>query len=443
MKRVLRSLTWLITVIIVLSACSSGTGNSGASPSGTNDSEASPTGTVQEEAKNVKLTFSFWGNDNHKQTLTDIAAKFTEQNPGITVEFMNIPFNDYQQKLSIMLASRTAPDLGWLSDTMIPQFLESGQLLDVSAVKEDASYNFDDLFPATLEPLTKDGQLHGIPFSTPPTMIFYNKTLFQQKGLKTPTELYKEGNWTYEEMRKAALALTDPAQGIYGVKLVREWKTWSSAVYSIVRAYGANVLSKDGTMFELNSPEGRQAIQLYYDMIFKDEVHPKPGDQLTFESGKLAMFRDVYSSVTNARAITDFEWDVAPMPSGPNGSGNWIGFAGYTVFKDTKHPEEAMAFLKFVSNEQSMSSTSKFFVPSRKSVLQSDAFMKAGELPTQEGIQTAVLDQMGTVEGLPLHKNWQKIDTKMQTLFDYLYTQSASVEDVLASMEEEVTPLLE
>lgn len=432
MKKTLQTAAWLIAVMLVFTACSSGANNPG----------ASPTSSGSEANKDVKLTFSIWGNDNHKQTLTEIAAEFTEQNPGVTVEIMTIPFNDYQQKLSIMLASRTAPDIGWLSDTMIPQFLDSGQLLDVSAIKDDASYDFGDLFPATLEALTMDGSLYGIPFSTPPSMIFYNKTLFKQKGLKTPTELYKEGNWTYEEMIKAAKALTDPSQGIYGVKLTREWKTWSSAVYSLVRAYGSRVLSEDGMKFELNTPEGQQAIQLYYDLIFKDQVHPKPGDQLTFDSGKLAMFRDVYSSVTSARAIKDFEWDVAPMPKGPAGSGNWIGFAGYTVFKDTKHPEEAVAFLKFVSNKQSMSSTSKYFVPSRKSVLQSDAFMKAGDLPTQEGIQTAVLEQMSTVEGLPLHKNWQQIDTKMQTLFDYLYTQSASVPEVLADMEAEVTPLL-
>lgn len=427
----------LLAILLALSACASGNEETQPSSTKANKSE----GTAADK-KDVKLKFSFWGNDDHKKTLEGIAAKFTESNPGITVEFMTIPFNDYQQKLSVMLASRTGPDLAWLSDTMIPQFIESGQLLDVGSVRDDPEYKFDDLFPATLQPLTKEGKLYGIPFSTPPTMIFYNKTLFEKKGLKTPTELYKEGNWTYEEMLKAAKALTDPSQGVFGIKLVREWKTWSSAVYSLIRAYGASVLSQDGTAFELNTPEGEQALQFYYDLIFKEQVHPKPGDQLTFDSGKLAMYRDVYSSVTKARAIKDFEWDVAPMPEGPAGSGNWIGFAGYVAFKDTAHPEEVKRFMKFVSNEQSMAATSAFFVPSRKSVLQSDAFMKAGERPSQEGIQTAVLDQMATTEGLPLHTNWQQIDTKMQALFDYLYTQSSTVKEVLGKMETEVTPLL-
>lgn len=440
MKHGWKTIALAAVLLPALAACSSSTGSA---PAG--GQQAPKTAEPNEPAKpaeDVKLTFSIWGNDDHKKTIEEIAAKYKTIRPNVTVEVMTIPFNDYQQKLSIMMSSRTAPDIGWLSDTMIPQFLQSGQLADVSSIRSDPAYAFDDMFPSTLAPLTKDGKLYGVPFSTPPSMIFYNKTLFDQKGLKTPAELYKEGRWTYDEMLKAAKAISDPAKGVYGVKLVREWKSWSSTLYSLVKAYGGDVLSKDGTKFLLNSPEGEKAVQLYYDMMFRDGVHPKPGDQTTFESGKLGMFRDVYSSVTKARAIKDFEWDIAPMPKGPNGAGAWVGFAGYAVFQGGKHPKEATEFLKFVSSKESMAATSKYFVPSRKSALESDAFQNAGDRPTKEGIRIAVLEQMNAAEGLPLHKNWQQIDTKVQTHLDYLYTQSASVKEVLQKMEQDVTPLL-
>src|SRR5690606_17985366 len=104
-----------------------------------------------------------------------------------------------------------------------------------------------------------------------------------------------------------------------------------------------------------------------------------------------------------ARAIEDFEWDIAPMPAGTHGRGTSMGFAGYSVF-DTDHPEEAMELLKFLTNESSMAVTSQFFVPSRKSILESDIFINADELPSAESIQIAILDQMGEARIAPGHQ---------------------------------------
>jgi len=441
MRKIWLSLLAVVMSLSVLAACAS----NGAAPSATEEGA----GTAAQESEKPKdskepvtLQFSIWGNDSHKAMYEELVAKFKETHEHIDVEIITIPFADYQQKMSIMLASKTAPDVGWLAERMIPQFLESGQLVDIaSSVKTDAAYAFDDVFPSTLDIFTKGDALYGIPFSTPPILIYFNKKLFEEKGLKTPTELYAEGKWNYEEFLKAAKAISDPSKGIYGVKLIREWKNWSDALLPLFWSHGADVFSPDGTAFALHSPEGKAALQIYEDMIFKDQVHPKPGDEITFDTGKLGMFTDRYSYVSKARAIQDFEWDIAPMPEGTHGRGTSLGYAGYSVFQ-TEHPEEAIEFLKFVTNAESMGVTSQFFVPSRKSVLESDVFLKAAPLPTPESIQVAVLDQMGDARIAPGHKNWQQIDVKMQTLMDLLYTQSESVESILQRMESDIGALL-
>lgn len=78
-------------------------------------------------------------------------------------------------------------------------------------------------------------------------LIYYNKDLFLEKGLKTPTELYKEGNWNYEEFLKAARSLTDSQQGIYGVKLVRDWNNWSDALLPLFWSHGAELFDSSAT----------------------------------------------------------------------------------------------------------------------------------------------------------------------------------------------------
>jgi multiple sugar transport system substrate-binding protein len=448
-KKALLLLVSIVFVISIAVGCASNNTSTATpnSDSGSNSNvkETPAEGSIKEtksEKKPVKLKFSIWGNDAHKAMYEELVAEFKQTNSHIDVEIITIPFADYQQKLSIMLASKTAPDIGWLAERMIPQFLESNQLVDIAAsVKGDPEYQFADVYPSTLDIFTKGDKLYGIPFSTPPILIYYNKSLFEEKGLKTPTQLYTEGNWTYEEFLKAAKEISNPAQGIYGVKLVREWKNWSDALLPLFWAHGAEVFNAEGTAFTLHSPEGIKALGIYNDMLFKDQVHPKPGDEITFDTGKLGMFTDRYSYVSKARAITDFEWDIVPMPAGTHGRGTSLGYAGYSVF-ETEHPEEAMAFLKFVTNAKSMGITSQYFVPSRKSVLESDVFLSAAPLPTPESIQLAVLDQMGDARIAPGHANWQQIDVKIQTLMDYLYTRSNTVEEVLKSMEEQVNPLM-
>jgi multiple sugar transport system substrate-binding protein len=393
--------------------------------------------------KSFTLKFSVWGNEDRVDMYKEMVAKFKEKHPYIEIEILFIPFNDYQQKLSIMVASKTAPDVGWIAERMIPQFMEANHLLDISVLKADPEYNFKDIVPSTTELFTDGDKLYGIPFSTPPTILFYNKTLFKAKGLKTPIELFNEGNWTFDELIKATKAIADPSKGIYGVKLGTDLKEWTGITMSLFRSYGAELFNPEGTRFMLNSPEGRQAMQLYSDLIFKYQVHPKPGDQTTFESGRLGMYQFPYSYVDTARRITDFEWDIAPLPAGPNGAKSTMGIAGYSIFEGTRHPKEALEFLKFISQTDNMKLTSGVFVPSRKSVLESDAFMNAHPKPSRESIQTAVTNQMKTAIVNPSHKNWQKIDTEMRILFDLLYTQSRPVDTILDMMEATINPLME
>ena len=75
-------------------------------------------------------------------------------------------------------------------------------------------------------------------------------------------------------------------------------------------------------------------------MMFKDSSHPKAGEQVSFDSGKIGMFFDVYSYVSAARNVKDFKWDIAPLPEGSEGRYPMLGQAGYGLFKDSKHPEK-------------------------------------------------------------------------------------------------------
>lgn len=338
------------------------------------------------QPKEVKLRVSIWGDDERKARYEEMAAEFSRIHPHIKAEIILIPISDYLDKLSIMVASKTAPDVVALTERMIPQFMHNRDLISLNELKADQEYDYQDILPSMLEIYEEGNELYGIPYSVGPRQLFFNKTLFAEQGLKTPLELIQEGRWTYEEMAELSKQLTDPSRGIYGIRLFSDWKNWSNALIDLIWAYGADIFDEDHSRFTLNTSEGYNALKYYSDLLFVDKSHVKPGDMLSFESGKIAMYRDNPAYVTTARKITDFEWDIAPMPAGPNREAPLAtGLAGYSVLKDSAHPKEAVAFVKFMTSKAAMLDLKDWFIAPRRSVLDSDAYLNEEHPPRLKG----------------------------------------------------------
>ncbi|GAB2693342.1 ABC transporter substrate-binding protein [Paenibacillus thermoaerophilus] len=385
-----------------------------------------------------------WGNQAHLDLYKSLLDQFKQSHPNITVTLESVPYPDYQQKVSVLAAGKELPDIAWAAERMIPQFMANGILADVSDVGGDAAFQMDDFIPSTLDLFRKDGKLYGLPFSTPPSVMFYNQDLFEKAGLRSPNELAKEGKWTWEEFEKAAKTISSGsgANKVYGANFFRDWKTWI-LLSSYSWSYGSGPFDKEMTKFTWNDPYGIATIEMLQRMMFADQSHPKAGEQVSFESGKIGMFFDVYSYVSKARTITDFKWNIAPMPSGPQGSVPMLGQAGYVIFKETKHPKEARELLKFLAGQQGIQATSTFFVPPRKTVLNSDSFLKQPGNPAPEFIKQAVIDEMPKARLQPGHVQWQKIDTEILAGFDQLFGQLATPEQIMKTLEAKVNPLLQ
>lgn len=448
MKTKVAGITITALLLGLLTACAGGgntpggngdqTGNDGGGATAPIGSQTSSNGDAGQEE--VKLTMSIWS-EARIETYQALAEEYKALHPHVSVEVISIPFADYQQKVSIMAVSNTAPDIAWLAERMAPQFLKNGQLMDISSfVQDDPEYDFEDIIPNTLEIFQHDGGLYGIPFSTPPHVIFYNKTMFENKGLKTPMELYEEGNWTYEELYKTAEALSDPNQGVFGATFGVNTKLWSDYLFGIVWAMGGDVFNEDMSAFTLNSDIGVQALNAYKQLL-DSRSHPSIGSQITFDGGKLGMSLENVTNTSKYRDKVDFDWDIAPVPTGSGGHPVALGFAGYSVF-ESERQDEAAKFLSFLTNKENAAKIANFFVPQRKSILDSDEYLNLYAHPSAETMKVAAYDRMDNGRIRPGHPNWVQIDEQIATNFDAFLTGVISAEEALQYMEQAVNPLL-
>ncbi len=255
-------------------------------------------------------------------------------------------------------------------------------------------------------------------------------------------ELYKEGKWNYEELAKAAKAISNPAEGVYGVQFMQASSGWMDNYVQALWAAGADVLNEDGTEFVMNSPQAAKAFEYLKDLL-DSRAHTSLGEQLTFETGKLGMKLENVTRISSYNAnVKDFEWDIAPLPDGEQAVPTPLGLAGYSVFKGSKHEEEALEFLKFISSGDRAMRVAQFFVPQRTSVLYSDQYLNQAPHPSAETLKIAAFDRMEDGRFRPGHPNWVRIDEQVVIHLDNFFTGAMKADEALKEMQKKIEPLL-
>ncbi len=113
-----------------------------------------------------------------------------------------------------------------------------------------------------------------------------------------------------------------------------------------------------GTQPLFREEKALEALRFNYDMIYGPEpVAPKPGDIAdfgwwnVFSTGKVAFMESHSWTVTNYMRENAFQWDFTDLPTGRGGKRAGLTFTnGYSIYKGTKHPEEAVKLVKFLTS---------------------------------------------------------------------------------------------
>ena len=182
----------------------SGNGGSGNGGSGNGGSQSSDNADVfkniPKELKGKTVIFSDFG-----EAITAEYQKVIKQfttDTGIRVKMMQFLNAEYITKVAQQIAAGKSPDIA-VSNYWFPASLEMVQPLP-------SQFNLNDGFwdKRVAEALSVGGKYYFVnslntPISTG-YMVYYNKKLFNTAGAKTPQEYYNEGQWSYENLLKAA-----------------------------------------------------------------------------------------------------------------------------------------------------------------------------------------------------------------------------------------------
>lgn len=155
------------------------------------------------------------------------------------------------------------PDVAFFSSSYeFGAALEKGLLQDLdSYLRAERNFKRDDYFAGTLEAMSEGGRLYALPISVAPTVLQYDKRLFEAAGLPPP-----DGSLDWNGFVSIARALTktagDPQTDQYGLSLFS-----SFALPMFIWQNGGDIVSKDGRRSLLAEPEAVEAIKFYAQML--------------------------------------------------------------------------------------------------------------------------------------------------------------------------------
>jgi multiple sugar transport system substrate-binding protein len=336
-----------LSCALVVGACGgsdSGSGSSGSESTGATKGAKSVKADAMNGAKgNVTYCAGKDTSGDLKQGIKD----FNKQGNGITVKLQEFPESADEQRNQFIQRQRAKSgecdafesDVVWTAE-----FANQKWLLDMS---DYVNTRKDELIPSTLESVTYDGKIWGMPRVTDSGFLYYR------------TDQVKQVPSTWQEVYKQAKA----NDGI--VYQGASYEGLTCDYLELAFAAGGKVLSDDGKKSEINSPENVKALQFMVDGI-KDGAAPKAVTtymeepaRRAFESGKATFMRNwpyAYALDQQAPKIKG-KFKVAPFPSFEGGGkAGILGGHNMVISAYSKNPGATLKFIDYMTSAPVMKS---------------------------------------------------------------------------------------
>lgn len=445
-------------LVTVLAGCGSGNAQPAADAPAVQESAAEKPAAQetpkQEEAapeepaaEAITLKWAIWDKDTTPYW-NAIKDNYEAANPNVTIEMTDLGSQDYMTVLATEL-SGSGSDFDVVTIKDVPGYatLVSKNTLEpldsyISAAGIDLSQ-----YGGVDKQVTVNGSLYELPFRNDFWVVFYNKDIFDAAGVDYPTN-----DMTFEEYDALARKVADPTFGaqIYGT----HYHTWRSAV----QLFG--VLDGKHTILDGNY----DFLKPYYEMVLNEEddtICRNYADlsaeglhySAAFSGGDVAMLNmGSWFISTMISKLEEGEYDSSlcgnwglvkyPHEQGVEPGSTLGTITGLSVTSVSDQKDAAFEFVKWVSGAEGakvMAETGNF------PALMNDEV--AGIISSLDGFPTdAASKEALSVSNLylevPYAENVSAVNDVLDTYHKAIMNREVSIDDGIASMNEEVGKIL-
>jgi multiple sugar transport system substrate-binding protein len=275
---------------------------------------------------------------------TAAVKRFNEQNPDLNATLLEFSTSADEQRTQFVQRQEAKSgecDVFYADVIWTAEFASQKWIYDMTPYTDSRKA---DLIPATLETVTYDGKVWGMPQQTDAAFLYYR------------TDQVDEVPATWQEVYQVA----GENDGI--VYQGAPYEGLTCDFLEIAYAAGGEILSEDGTEAVIDSPENVAALQFMVDGV-KDGIaangvttYMEEESRRYFESGKATFMRNwpyAYSLGQKKGTAVSGKFNVAPFPEFEGaGKAAILGGHNLVISVYSENPGGALALTDFLTSEE-------------------------------------------------------------------------------------------
>ncbi len=369
----------------------------------------------KEQAKPITITIWHSWSGSELDVLNDAISKYTKQHPNVTVNQLQVPFDQLKNKFQTAAAAGGGPDIlvgpaDWIGD-----FTKANLIAPIDSYVDS---NFlSHYVKGAIDQVTLNGKMMAMPESTECVALVYNKKLVKTVP-KTTDDLIKLA----DSMHKG---------DTYG--LVYNTGFYFTAGYFF--ANGMKLFDKDYNPI-VNQGDGGVKTLEFLKKLADDPNIIAANDygkaDSMFKEGKAAMIINGPWAVGDyVKALGDGNVGVAPMPVSSISGKPFAPFVNTKDFminanSDDAHKKAAMDFVKFLTSKE----------------MEQEFFEKAKHIPSNTEVETGsdpiingFITQMKTGVSMPIVPEMGAVWDPMQNAIDSVLAGKATPQKAINDAE--------
>lgn len=372
---------------------------------------------------------------------------------GAKVNFRNVPWGEFQEKLLVGVLGGSAPDMIYVDSQWFDDFALKGALTDLTPYmqRNPTGLPLDDIFPAAyLSWQDASGRQVAMPNTASPSVWWYNRDMFRELGLPELDESFDWDQW-FEYARRASRDLD--GDGLDDRKGLMDWY---SDIANLIWSNGGEIFV-DGEI-AIDNPAAREAITFYKEFYERELVVSWdelahigfPQDpEAAWRNGVVAFVPggDWVGPATVCLPDTECAFDigVAHVPLAP--SGGRVGLVrgnGLAIPAGAKNPDLGWRVIAYLlDDENAAREANNGQMPSRISIAASDEYLPPGKFPwSKKTIVDSMAYQRPADPGVVWSLSYAIWNSPIKAELARFYANQAGLAEVMENITVQVTNLL-
>jgi multiple sugar transport system substrate-binding protein len=283
--------------------------------------------------------------DQMQPYFDDLATRFTEANPDITVTVQVVSWNDIYDVINTRVGSGNPPDI--MNLNYFANFAADGLLYRADEILPPEV--LEDFVPAFRENSKYEGVEYAVADLASDRLFFYNKTILEAAGVAAPPATWSELLAACEAIRAHDPGIIPLALPLGPEEAQAEFLMWTGS--------NGGGYFRDGEWI-INSPENLETLEFFQTLVDSGCTQPNPGTT-DRTSGAWPLFAEGVAAMVNGSVFfpgelantfqSEVDYGVAPMPANDGKESITVGVQDYFfAFKKEGNQEAVGKFLSFL-----------------------------------------------------------------------------------------------